>query len=355
MLHAVWTIRAVRRAALAAALLLAPAAAQAAAQAQKPPIHGLITMGRLNFLDDPAILPDNSMREPLTHTGVYAGAVINVEWAQIEAAPGRYDFSVIDQGLASLRAYNGQNAQARMVAKLRVFAGPVAPDWAKRLAGGPIAITIRNHPATIGPAWSSAYRRAWRALQQALAARYDADPLVREVAIASCATMTDEPFVIPLNRDNLPGMTQAGYSDSAMQACLLGALDDYAPWTQVALDFPFNAWRDSDGGHVRRNPDFTLKVMDQARQRLGPRLVISNHGIGPRIGPVDGPIVAEIRRLGPPMAFQSVRPTEDWPATIETARQLGVTEMELWVTRDAGGIAAIDQDELRQWRSELAR
>jgi len=331
-------------------LLLAPPA-----QAQKPAIHGLVTMGRLNFLQDPAILPDNSMREPRTHPGVYAGAVINAEWAQLEPAPGRYDFAVIDQGLAALRAYNGQNPQAPMAAKLRVFAGPVAPDWAKRLAGGPIAITVRRHPFTIGAAWSPPYRQAWRALQQALAARYDADPLLREVGVASCTTLTDEPFVIPLNKDNLPAMTQAGYSDSTMQACLLSALDDYAPWTQVALDFPFNTWRDSDGGKLHRNPDFTLKVMDQARQRLGPRLVLSNHGIGPQIGPVEGPIVTEIQRLGPPIAFQSVRPTEDWPATIATARQRGVTEMELWVTRDAGGIAAIDQDELRQWRSDLAR
>ncbi len=49
------------------------------------------------------------------------------------------------------------------------------------------------------------------------------DALIRWVAITSCTMETDEPFVMP---DGQP--VPAGYTDAADQACLRGAVRDYA-------------------------------------------------------------------------------------------------------------------------------
>jgi hypothetical protein len=339
---------------LAALLLLLFRPAAYAQPAAKTPIHGLVTMGRLAFVTTPSLAPDNSLREANAHAGVYAGAVILATWAQLEPAQGQYDFSAIETGLASLRAYNARYKATPLAGKLRVFAGPLAPDWAKRLDGGPVGITERGHAIELGHFWSPAYGAAWRALQQALAARYDTNPLIQEVAISSCAAASAEPFVIPLTRDNLPALTAAGYTDAAMQQCLMGAIDDYAPWKTTALDYTFNPFRTIASGRPRVDPAFADQVMEAFRQRLGARGVIANHGLTPEIAPRAQALIDDMHRLGPPIEFQTLSPNLDWNAVLHTAEGVGATEMEIWESQDAGGNAPVTLDELRQWRGELA-
>jgi hypothetical protein len=340
---------------LAAALICASLSLpQAHAQpAAKAPIHGLVTMGRLAFVTDPSLQPDNSLREANTHAGVYAGAVILATWAQLEPARGQYDFSAIETGLASLRAYNARNKAAPLAGKLRVFGGALAPDWVKQLDGGPVTITERGRSMQLGHFWSPPYRAAWTELQQALAARYDANPLIQEVAISSCAAASAEPFVIPLTAANLPALTTAGYTDAAMQQCLMGAIDDYAAWKTTAIDYTFNPFRTIATGHPRPLPAFTEQVMEAFRQRLGARGVIANHGLTPDIAPRVQGVIDDMHRLGPPIEFQTLSPNLDWDAVLHTAEGIGATEMEIWDSRDAGGNAPVTMDELRHWRAEL--
>jgi hypothetical protein len=339
-----------------AVLLLAAGlpAAYAQAPGAKPPIHGLVTMGKLSFVTHPEQSPQNDLREALTHPGVYAGAVLIATWAQLEPTRGQYNFSVLDQGLANMRAYNKTYPATPLVAKLRIFAGAEAPEWAKKIGGPPVTITEHDNEVAVGRFWSAEYGDAWRQLQVALARRYDDTPLVHEVAISSCAASTAEPFVVPVGERNLPALTDAGYSDAAMKQCLMGAIDDYAPWQNVAIDYTFNPWRSTASGTPRPDPSFTLKVMDAFRARYGARGVIANHGLLPQIYPPARSLIDEMHRLGPPIEFQSRGPVQDWPATIQTAERLGVTEMELWNSRDAGGAAPVTMDELREWRSQLA-
>lgn len=345
-------------AAIAIALLTAPAYAGPPSPASRPrfaSISGLVTMGRLNFVDDPTILPDNSLREANTHPGIYAGVVLNVTWQQLEPSEGVFDDAAIDQGLMQVRAYNARNPHQPLVAKLRVFGGPNAPAWAKSLAGGPVTLIERRRAHLVGAFWSVPYGAAWRRLQSVLAARYDTDPLVREVAISSCASSTDEPFVIPLNRDNLPTLITAGYTDAAMQRCLMQAPDDYAAWTHVALDYTFNPWRSIASGAPVLAPGFTLRVMDAFRARLGVRGVLGNHGITPRINPAAASVIAEIHRLGAPIEFQTRSPRLVWDAAVQTAEAEGVTELEVWQTTAAGGAAPVQLSQLQAWRAAIGR
>src|SRR5665213_818472 len=214
------------------------------AASTKPAIRGLVTMGRMQFLRNQG-LPDNSLKEANAHPGVYAGAVILATWAQLEPVrDGALNTQAIDQGLEAVRAYNAKHPDHPLRAKLRILAGENAPDWAKEIGGRPLTLAKkRGNPFTVGRFWSIPYRQAWRRLQDGLAARYDQDPLVEEVAVSYCSVYTAEPFNVPLNQEDTPVLHAAGYTDSADISCLNGILDDYSAWRRVALDLTFHAFR----------------------------------------------------------------------------------------------------------------
>jgi hypothetical protein len=319
----------------------------------KSPIHGLVTMGRLDFVRNPKLLPDNSLREANAHPKIYAGVVILAKWSQLEPSEGAYDFQSIDQGLDSVRAYNNRYSDAPLVAKFRIFAGPNAPEWAKHLGGDPVWLFEKDVKMELGRFWSGPYRAAWKKLQDALAAKYDSDPLVQEVAVSSCSSMTAEPFIVPLRPDNISVLHAAGYTDQAMQAGLLGAIDDYAGWKQVALDYTFNLFRGCDGGRIKLDETFAPQVMALWRQRLGARGVIANHGLKSDLSPAALAVYAEIKKLGSPVEFQTYSPAVDWEASFKLALQYGVTELEIWDTTDARGFAPISREQLMAWQAAL--
>jgi hypothetical protein len=319
----------------------------------KGPIHGLVTMGSLNFDLRAGMEPQNDLREANAHPGLYAGAVILATWEQLEPSPGRFDFSAIDRGLDAVRAYNARYRQTPLVAKLRIFAGLHAPGWVKALDGGPVTLHKRDASAPFAHFWSVPYRDAWRALQGALAARYDNDRLVAEVAVSSCSSTTAEPFIVPLTPVNTPVLVQAGYTEAGMEACLMGAVDDYAAWRNTAVDYTFNPWRTLEDGRPRVDASFTIQVMQAFRARFGARGVLANHGLAPEMNPGAQTVLDAMQRLGPPIEFQTRGPDLDWNAAVAAGEKVGMTELEIWNTRDAGGPAPVTADELRTWRTQL--
>lgn len=319
----------------------------------KGPIHGLVTMGSLRYVLNPTLEPEDRLAEANAHPGLYAGAVLAATWDQLEPQPNRFDFSTLDQALARVRAYNAAHPQTPLVAKLRIFAGLHSPDWVKQLDGGPVSLSRGAKSATFPHFWSVPYRSAWRNLQRVLAARYDTNPLVAEVAVSSCASVTAEPFVVALSPGNRPAMLKAGYTEAAMQACLLGAIDDYAVWRHTAIDFTFSPFRRIIDGHIGTSAAFTSTVMEKFRAQYGARGVIANHGLQPRPLPQAVPIYEAIKRLGPPIEFQTLKPREDWDAAFAAARAIGMTELEIWNTQASGGIADVTTAQLQSWRQQL--
>ena len=101
-----------------------------------------------------------------------------------------------------------------------MWGGFEAPDWAKQLGGAPIATEHNGKQRILGRFWSEAYRQAWSRLQVQLAARYDALPLIREVAITSCMSFTAEPFFLPTEPTVANPLRAAGYTDAAHRQCL---------------------------------------------------------------------------------------------------------------------------------------
>jgi hypothetical protein len=324
------------------------------ATSSKTPILGLVAQGSADS-EDSTWVPDNTFPEINAHPNVYVATIIRVEWKQLEPQPGQFDFSVIDGALANITTYNLAHTSNPVTGKLRIFCGVNAPGWVKTLAGGPVESVDPTTGATyqIGCFWTTDYRQAFQALQTALAARYDSNPLIQEVAISSCSTLTAEPFVQAFNSTTIPLLHAKGYTDDAFKAALTGALTDYAAWKITPLDYTFNPYRATDSGVAVTDTTFAPTVMQAFRTQYGARAVIANHGLQSPAVAAATSIYSAIAALNKPIEFQTVSPTVDWNTTIALGLTYSPTEIEIWDTKAAGGSANVSLQQLQTWASEI--
>jgi hypothetical protein len=320
---------------------------------EKKPFHGLLTMGALTPLFTKDGHADNSLKEANAHPGVYSGVLVLVSWDELEHVEGKLDASRIELGLDAVRAYNKKYPDTPVRAKLRIFSGWNTPDWVIAKSGGAITIDQKGEAIAIGHFWTPAYRDAWKQLQTLLAARYDDDPLMGEVAVSSCATVTAEPFVMPLTPDNLPKLHAAGFTDAGFKACLLGAIDDYSSWKHTPIDYTFNPFRDTDKGQAIPDPAFPIQVMEAFRKRYGSRAVLANHGLQPTVIERQAGVYAELKKLGDPIEFQTISPSVEWDGSVANGLAFHATEIEIWNTKDVHGPAPVTYDQLKKWAAEM--
>ena len=228
----------------------------------KVPLQGLIDMQSIAWHNteggEPTFVPMNVGNFP----GLFGGVVINATWDTLQPTQGGALVTAqIDDALDDVRAYNRMYPATPIGVKLRVYQGSNAPEWAKEIGGDPVNIIRNPEPCntppcptdalTVGRVWSADYIKAWRAFQRLLAQKYDGEPLVREVAVTSCGTQTDEPFVPTNDATSRNSMIAAGYTDTAQKACLHGAFNDYQLATLTLVDYtfnPFTALVDTDAG-----------------------------------------------------------------------------------------------------------
>ena len=251
----------------------------------KPAQLGLVDMGDIRFYDDPAYYPPSFNTSDLaSYTGSFSEMVLNVAWQQLQPTQGgALDTAVIDSAIAAVTAYNAQHG-TNLGIKLRVWGGYQAPEWAKNIDGPAVTITGKAtvdpyiyNARTIGRFWTADYVDAWSGLQNQLASRYDNNPLIRGISQTAGASASDEPFVslnnaAPVsNAPNAPTVNQinqvqaAGYSDAAQMLTLRAAIADYAQWGTTPLDFTMNPFHLFDSGNEVIDPNFTLAVLQQAR------------------------------------------------------------------------------------------
>ena len=264
-------------------LALALMSFAASAQAQtKPPIRGLVSMGAYKFVSFPGTQPANTMAPLLAKPGIFSGIVLVPSWQQLQpVADGPLVTDVIDNFLAQVRGYNASHARPLAV-KLRVWGGFVAPPWATTLNGHPAIQVMHNgKPRTLGRFWSPPYRKAWANLQAMLAARYDNEPLIQEVAVTSCMSFTAEPFFVPTAGADgatvLAALNANGFTDGGYRFCLSNALNDYAPWQRTRLVLAVNPYRYMQGGNG--DPQFTYTIMSACRTGLGVRCGLGIHDL----------------------------------------------------------------------------
>jgi hypothetical protein len=320
----------------------------------KPPLMGLVDMGDIGFHRQDGGLAHPQLENVRRFPGIFGGVVINITWQQIEPTRGSLATQDIDKVLGEIRAYNQANPQHPLGSRLRVWPGPNAPSWAKDLGGAPVAIRHRDMPISVGRFWTQPYRDAWRDLQKRLSARYDAEPLIREVTNTSGATMTDESILLPADQESITNLRAAGFTDRQFQACLTESPADYAGWATTGVELICNPYRAMDLGRPKADVDFTLKLMQQWRRTLGPRGVLSNHALNKPIADHLVAIYDEMRRLGPPSALQTHSPGGlDWEGALRTGVSYGAGSIELWPGTKFGGFTSKDPQTLRQWANLL--
>lgn len=363
-----------RRAAEAALCLLAPLTATAA-PGVKPPLAGLISMGRPGFAPENNNasfdgIPGTTMADVTARRNAFDGVVINVPWSALQPqGPDGLDSRPIDSALDEIRRYNADPATTRKLrGLLRVFGGFVAPDWAQALDGGPMLIDRHMHgrfdQKSMGRFWAAAYRQAWRGLQAKLAARYDTEPLIAQVSNTSCASTDAEPYSIPRWFDRATGssairtMHQHGYSDALMLRCLSDSPADYDAWRLTNIDLTFNAFFRTDANEYRVPPkdfDATLDMMRMWRAHFGARAVLANHNLAFPILPQFVPIYRAMRDMGGQIEFQTHSPKDlDWDTTMKLAACIGAQAVEIWNATPEGGYLDFPTSRLIAW-SELLR
>lgn len=334
-----------------------------AAPTMKAPLRGLIDMQNISWHNSEGGEPTFTIANVNQFPGVFGGIVVNATWDAIQPSQtGALDFSTIDAALDQVRTYNTSHPTASLGVKLRVYAGANAPAWAKSIDGGPV--TIFRNPAgcdgdagtcalTLGKFWTPDYISAWRNFQAQLAARYDADPLIRHVAVTSCAQQTDEPFVPTVDAVSKSNLTTAGYSDAAQQACLSLAVDDYAAWKLTLVDYTFNVFTPLSGPS---DSTFPISVMQQCRTSLGARCVLDNHVLESPLYAPDQPIFTAIASMAGPTNFQTGSPEQmscQWTATIAQGVALGAVGIEVWPDAKFHGIDSLSSTDVSELASEF--
>jgi hypothetical protein len=323
----------------------------------KAPIHGLVSMNSETFNTNLSLTPDNSQAEPNANPDVYTATVILVTWKQLQPTrSSSLDTSAIESGLASVATYNTAHPTQSLQAKLRIFAGLNSPTWALNLDGPPVTYTDPNTGQTgsIPRYWTANYQAAWTSLQNQLAAVYDKDPRIQEVAVSGCASTTAEPFIHNVGGSLTTLLQSLGYTDAQYQSCLSKMATQYAAWTVTPLDYTFNAFNAIDSGHDIADTTFPIQVMTAWRSQLGTaRGILANHGLQPTLTPDATPLYAEFTTLGPPLEFQTYGPTVDWPSTIAYGLTFHPSEIEIWPTTQSGGQAVISLTELQQWAAKI--
>jgi hypothetical protein len=312
----------------------------------KSPIRGLVSMGAYRFVGQGGD-PVNTLAPLDAKAGIFGGLVIIASWKQLQPMPTSElgDDNVIDRALADVRAYNARNPAKPLAVKLRVWGGFEAPDWAKQLGGAPIATEHNGKQRILGRFWSDAYRQAWARLQVQLAARYDARPLIREVAVTACMSFTAEPFFLPNEPTVANPLRAAGYTDAAHRQCLQQAVADYAPWKASRLVLSLNPFY----GLTRLgDAAFTEQVMRACRQAVGRRCVFDNHDLDANPPKSLLPIYAVMQKMGPEIEFQTLHETpEDFEGTIRKGVSLGASSIELW--QDYQGFPLVPDATLKRW------
>lgn len=100
--------------------------------------------------------------------------------------------------------------------------------------------------------------------------------------------------------------------------------------------------------------DVTIATMRAWRARLGGRGVLATHGLNDPVLRAALPIYAELRRLGPPIAFQTISPRVDFSSAIRFGLTYRPTEIELWDSVAAGGFARESSADMLDWARGLS-
>ena len=311
-------------------------------------------------------LVDKDGPPPAGFGTVVRAYVVNVNWADLQLAPGAAipAGNPIDEAIAAVRQLNQRSPGLDLKLRLRVYTGTAAPDWAKSIGGPPIPfVSLQGQATTLGRFWLPGYGAAYQDLMDKLAARYDDVPEIREVEVSRCAADTDEPFRNDANiSPNGEALLAAGYTIAAAQVCETAQLDESRAWKHTSLDLDLSPTLQTVTARGRSGKDdfaFTESVIAYCRQTLGPQCVLENNSL---VYPVKEPdftsLYAAMKQAGPPLAFQTIvnngarhgLDASSLEATLQYGAGLGANSIEL----HQGFSSFITSSQLSSYNAALA-
>lgn len=163
--------------------------------------------------------------------------------------------------LATLRA-------AGFSCRLRIFAGYYSPGWLKYSGGAPVTAGDAN---TAGRWWTAQYVEGCRWANMILAATYDEDPAVGEVALFGPMSEYAEPFQRQSSDLTFQaGLLAAGYTKAADIAAHNSAITHHATyWRRTRTTYACNPLQCINQGIVVESVDTSTD-----------RVTVTGHGLG---------------------------------------------------------------------------
>lgn len=329
----------------------------------KPPLSGLLDMGDQTPYQNDQPFPTTNPSLLNSYAGDFSGIVVNESWSQLEPRNGVYNWDPLNQSLNAVSSWNSQHASSPIGVKLRIFAGQSAPNWVLQ-ASSTVVIDVHGASKTVGRWWTMPFMTAWHNFQNALAQKYDNNPLVRAVSVSSCSSSTGEPFVVSGALTTRRNLQDAGWTVEAQDNCLSNALNDYSGWKHTQITFAFSPLYSASSSQV--------SFMDQMMQKCansqasgGPDCVLGNNDLSPDpLNTSSGPAYSEISQLvktnpNTSVYFQTAGPNytnliQDCQA-MQQATNYNATSVELWPgTTPNFGFHLIPNSTLANWNKALS-
>jgi hypothetical protein len=212
----------------------------------------------------------------------------SVGWADIEVSPGVFDWSPIDNVIASTKAKN-PNTKFR----IRLYSGKQAPAWLNNISGSCINITpdSANGGAGCVPRfWTKAYIDRYALFIDAFSAKYESDSSVVDVINSACSTIFAESFILGSDAASDDLLWQAGLTEAGHRECLNRTTEKIIqafPTTRVTIA-GHSKWQivsqgpNGAGDAIRSNSwEKERDLLNQWRAKYGEQLIIEEHGLGP--------------------------------------------------------------------------
>lgn len=198
-----------------------------------------------------------------------------VTWAQLEPSQGVYDFSAVDDKLAAYPDYQ---------CRLGVRSGPYAPQYVHEATGSvEVWMVSRGLTVHVPHVWTSQVFDWWAAFQDALAARYDTEPLIGEILCPLLQMRWMEPTILGGDDASAVRLHAAGLNEETMRESILGS-HGYAVSTWPTTRVAFNAHTQLQTPTADGMTYSWVKhrdLLNELHDLHGDRLVVANNGLGP--------------------------------------------------------------------------
>jgi hypothetical protein len=312
------------------------------------------------YLEDQPF-PTIDMTPLNNYVGAFAGVVVNESWSQLEPLPGDFNWTPLTQSLQAVSNWNQLHPNGQVGVKLRIFAGYSAPNWVIQQSGS-VNENIHGINVTMGRWWTSSFQSAWHNFQLALGAKFDSDPLIRQVSVSSCSSSTGEPFVVSGSIFSQRNLAAAGWNIQEQEQCLNNAIGDYSNWKTTPITFAMVALYDPSTPGVP-NSQLLNEIVQKcasSKSQGGPTCIVGNNDLASTAiySRFTAPFLSEISSLystgnGPTVYFQTTG-TRLTCQTINFGLKYHASSIELW-SPDGNypGFTVVPPSTLSSWNQAL--